>query len=210
MSVTVLSYAAPFFAVDYIENEAEYRVGPKSIVLNLSEEPVLINERPVHFFQSVVSREVVLNHCRRCLVILNRTRHGDEEALFTAIKERWTLAYDATGEERHKGVMLWRTAKEKLDDVSANLCYAGSVPLNVGLHREHWGGPPIKEVHTQLVGYGTMQQYYEKDLSTLYREELMAPGCSHIPMYDDKIDYPWHQYETITRGIFQACEMEAT
>jgi hypothetical protein len=95
-----------------------------------------------------------------------------------------------------------------MDDLAVNLCYAGSVPLNVSLHREHGGGPPIREVHTQLVGLGTMQQYLQKDLSTPYREELMAPGCSHIPMYDEKLQYPWHQYETITPGIFQVTEMD--
>ncbi len=122
MSVTTLSYGAPLFAVDYIESEAEHRVGPKSIVLNLSEEPLFINGLPLRFFQSVVVREIALTTCRRCLVILDHTRHTDKEALFRAAREKWTLAYDATGAERHRGVMLWRTVKEKLDDVSVNLC----------------------------------------------------------------------------------------
>ena len=52
-----------------------------------------------------------------------------------------------------------------------------------------------------------MQQYYEQDVRTLYREEMMAPGCSHIPMFDGNCEYPWHQYETVTRGIFMAIEL---
>jgi hypothetical protein len=105
-------------------------------------------------------------------------------------------------------VALWRSPKIKLGHIAVNMCLAGSVPLNVGLHREHWGGPPIKEVHVQIVGLGRMQQYYENDLKTLYREDPMAPGVAHPPMYDENIEYPWHQYETITPGIFMAVEMQ--
>ena len=53
-----------------------------------------------------------------------------------------------------------------------------------------------------------MQQYSEQDPGTLYREDAMAPGCTHEPMYDHDCLYPWHQYETITRAIFQATEMQ--
>jgi hypothetical protein len=126
------------------------------------------------------------------------------------MKDTWVLAYDVTHEERHKGVALWRSPKIKLGHIAVNMCLAGSVPLNVGLHREHWGGPPIKEVHVQIVGLGRMQQYYENDLKTLYREDPMAPGVAHPPMYDEKTEYPWHQYETTTPGIFMATEMQLT
>ena len=35
----------------------------------------------------------------------------------------------------------------------------------------------------------------------------MAPGAAHPPMYDEKIKYPWHQYETTTKAIFMAVEL---
>jgi hypothetical protein len=35
----------------------------------------------------------------------------------------------------------------------------------------------------------------------------MAPGGAHPPMLDGNIEYPWHQYETPTRGIFMAAEL---
>jgi len=73
--------------------------------------------------------------------------------------------------------------------------------------RDGCGLHPIKEVHVQIVGVGRMQQYYEKDLTTLYREDYMAPGSAHPPMYDGKMEYPWHQYETTTKGIFMAVEL---
>jgi hypothetical protein len=38
----------------------------------------------------------------------------------------------------------------------------------------------------------------------------MAPGVAHPPVYDENIEYPWHQYETTTPGIFMATEMQPT
>ena len=67
--------------------------------------------------------------------------------------------------------------------------------------------PGFREVHTQLVGFGKMQQCRERDLSTLYLEEYLAPGTTHRPMYDAEGNYPWHQFETITPSIFMAVEL---
>ncbi len=207
MSVENLTFAEPFFSVNYISNEMNYPVDKKSIILNISEMPIFINKRPLHFFQSATLTATIINCRGGCLIIKDAKRDKNDSVLFEEIKKIWSLAYDVTHEERHKGVKLWRSPKVKLGNVSVNMCYAGSVPLNVGMHKTHWGGPPIKEVHTQIAGIGTMQQYYEQDIRTLYREELMAPGCSHIPMFDENCEYPWHQYETITRSIFMATEM---
>jgi hypothetical protein len=207
MSITALDYASPFFPVSYVQGEEEYAVREKTIVFNMSDEDLYINGRPLGFFRSTVAVNTVITHVKRALVIEKFDAYPDTESLFKQVKNTWVLAYDATHEERHKGVALWRSPKIKLGNIAVNMCFAGSVPLNVGLHREHWGGPPIKEVHVQIVGVGRMQQYYENDLHTLYREDPMAPGVAHPPMYDEKIEYPWHQYETTTRAIFMAVEL---
>jgi hypothetical protein len=207
VSIQALDYASPFFPVSYVQEEEEYAVHEKSIVFNLSDEELFINGRPLGFFRSTVAVNTVIRHLMRALIIEKFSDYPDEEALFERVKKSWTLAYDATHEDRHKGVALWRSPKIKLGNVAVNMCFAGSVPLNVGLHREHWGGPPIKEVHVQIAGVSRMQQYYENDLKTLYREDPMAPGAAHPPMYDENIAYPWHQLETTTRGIFMAVEL---
>lgn len=207
MSIQALDYASPFFPVSYVQGEEEYAVREKSIVFNLSDEDLFINGRPLGFFHSTVAVNTGVRHLMRALIIEKFAAYPDEEVLFEQVKKSWTLAYDATHEERHKGVALWRSPKVKLGNVAVNMCLAGSVPLNVGLHREHWGGPPIKEVHVQIVGISRMQQYYENDLKTLYREDPLAPGAAHPPMYDENIAYPWHQLETTTRGIFMAVEL---
>lgn len=207
MSIIALDFATPFFPVSYVEREEKCWVGEKSIVFNLSGEDLYINGRPLSFFCSTVVVNTVVTHVERALIIEKFDAYPNQETLFERVKKTWMLAYDATHEERHKGVALWRSPKVKLGNIALNMCFAGSVPLNVGLHREHWGGPPIKEVHVQIVGVGKMQQYCERDLNTLYREDPMAPGAAHPPMYDDNIEYPWHQYETITPGIFMAVEL---
>ena len=209
MSIERLDFAEPFFPVKYVTDEDEYTVGEKTIILNLSETPVIIYGRPLHFFTSTIITNIAVKNLKRCLLIEKFLDYSDTGELFDKVKRTWTLAYDATHEERHKGVALWRSPKMQLGDIAVNMCLAGTVPLKVGLHREHWGGPPIKEVHVQIVGIGSMQQYYEKDLSALYREDMMAPGTSHKPMYDENIEYPWHQYETIVPSIFMAVEMKA-
>lgn len=207
MSIEALDYASPFFPVSYVQGEEEYAVREKSIVFNLSDKELFINGRPLGFFRATVAVNTVVRHLTRALIIEKFAAYPDDEALFAQVKKTWVLAYDATHEERHKGVALWRSPKTKLGNVAVNMCLAGSVPLNVGLHREHWGGPPIKEVHVQIVGVSRMQQYYENDLKTLYREDPMAPGTAHPPMYDENIVYPWHQLETTTQGIFMAVEL---
>jgi len=210
MSVRGLDFVEPFFSVKYLLNEKKYAVGEKTIVFNLSQKDIGIKNLSLGYFRSTVVVNATINDIERCLIIENYERNTDHKALFEEIKKNWTMVYDATKLDRHKGVRLWRSPKIRLGNTEVNMCYADSIPLNVGLHQTHWGGPPFKEVHTQILGFGKMQQCSEQDVNTLYREELMAPGCTHTPIYDENCIYPWHQYETITPAIFMATEMQLT
>ncbi|MDP3178508.1 MAG: hypothetical protein Q8M76_11450 [Spirochaetaceae bacterium] len=211
MSVERLTYGEPFFEIDQVVAEPSYAVRAKSIVLNLAEAPIKVGRGGLGHLRSAAVTGIEIRGIDRCLVIKDFEKYqGDLEGLFSRIKGAWKLAFDATGQERHKGVLLWRSPKHQIGGAEVNFCFAEGIPLNVGLHREHWGGQAFKEVHTQVIGYGKMQQCREKDPATLYREDLMSPGCTHEPMYDEACDYPWHQYETVTKGIFQALEMRTT
>jgi hypothetical protein len=203
-----LDFAEPFFSVRYLLEVEEREVGPRSIVVNLSPQPLRIRDQALAFFRSVIVTNTSLREVRRCLLIEDFERFGDAQELFQRIKKSWVLAYEATREERHRGVALWRSPKDRLGNVEVNMCYADSVPLKVGLHRLHWGDATFKEVHTQIVGYGKMQQCREQDVASLYLEEALAPGATHQPMYDAQGNYPWHQYETITAGVFMPIEMQ--
>ncbi len=208
MTIEQLDFADPYFAVRYVTDESDVSVVKKSIVLNLAEQPILIEKQPLHHLQSYIAVNTVLTQVKRAVMIEDFEKHN-QEALFTSVKQQWPLAFDVRGEERLRGVSHYMGPKITLGNVGLGLYHAGSVPLNVGLHKEHpWCEKPgFKEVHTQIVGFGKMQQCTEKDINTLYLEEPMSPGTTHRPMYDSEGNYPWHQYETVTPGIFMAVEI---
>ena len=209
MSIETLDFAEPFFTVKYLLDEKEYTVGQKSIVVNLSERPIKIQDQQLGFFQSVVVTNITLCEIERGVLVERFSDFTDEKAFLDEVKKKWPLAYDIRKEERLKGVSHYMSPKAHLGNIDLSMYHAGSVPLKVGLHQSHphCGDKMLKEVHTQIVGFGKMQQCLEKDINTLYLEEPLAPGATHKPMYDEQGNYPWHQYETITPGVFMAIEM---
>ncbi|MBT4288364.1 MAG: hypothetical protein HOD92_13635 [Deltaproteobacteria bacterium] len=209
MSIKKLDLAEPFFKVKYLLNEQEYAIGEKTILINLSDKPIKVQNQEIGFFRSVVVTNTKIYQIDRGLLIEDFASYANEEALLQDVKKVWPLAYDVRKEERLKGVSHYMSPKANLGNIVLSMYHSGSVPLKVGLHQTHpHGGGTLKEVHTQIVGFGKMQQCLEKDINTLYLEEAMAPGTTHHPMFDEQGNYPWHQYETITPGIFMAIEMQ--
>lgn len=209
MSIQSLDFAEPFFTVRYIESEPRFGVTGRSILLNLNDEPVSIEEQRLADLNSVVVTDVELRDVRRAVLIERFDAHADNEELFAKVREQWPLAYSVRREARLKGVSHYMSPKVSVGNIRFSMYHSASVPLNVGLHREHpfCEEPGFREVHTQIVGYGKMQQCREQDIATLYLEEPMAPGTTHKPMFDEHGNYPWHQYETVTPSIFMAIEM---
>ena len=209
MPIQTLEIAEPFFTIRLLTEEDRYKVTGKVILLNLSEWPIRICEQSLGELQSVVVAGVELNDLSHAVVVERFADYPDKEALFAQVRQAWPSAFEVRREERLRGVSHYMSPKIWVGQVGFTMYHSGSVPLNVGLHRDHafCPVPGFREVHTQIVGFGKMQQYLEKDVSTLYLEEPMAPGTTHRPMYDDQGNYPWHQYETITPSIFMATEM---
>ena len=209
MSIQALDFAEPFFTVKCLLNEKEYAVGKKCIVVNLTEQPINIQDQKLGFFQSVVVTNTKLCEVDKAVLVERFSDFTDEKAFLEEVKKRWPLAFDIRKEERLKGVSHYMSPKTSVGNIELSMYHAGSVPLNVGLHKTHphCGDKALKEVHTQIVGFGKMQQCVERDIDTLYLEEPLAPGATHKPMYDEQGNYPWHQYETITPGIFMAIEI---
>lgn len=209
MSVETLDFADPFFSVHLIENEATYSVSGKAIVLNLSEAPIQIREQTLAHLQSVIVADVTLSNLTHAVIISGIDAHPDELALMEKVRATWPSAFDVRGEERLRGISHYMSKKVWRGQFGFTMYHSGSVPLNVGLHKDHdfCPVPGFREVHTQIMGFGKMQQCREKDVSTLYLEEPMAPGTTHRPMYDAEGNFPWHQFETITPSIFMAVEM---
>ena len=209
MSVDALDFAEPFFTVRHIADEVEFRIGDKTIVLNLSERPSRIQDQSLGHVQSAVVANTPIRDVARAVVVERFDAYPDEEAFFARVRSVWPSAYDVRKEERLKGVSHYMSPKVWVGDLGLTMYHSGSVPLNVGLHKDHafCDVPGFREVHTQVVGFGKMQQCRERDVATLYLEEPMAPGMTHRPMYDAEGNYPWHQFETITPSIIMAVEM---
>ena len=209
MPVQTLEFAEPFFTVRILKQLESYQVEGRVILLNLAETPVRILDQTLASLQSVIVANAEIHDVDHAVVIERFGDYPDDEKLFEKVKATWPSAFDIRQEERLRGVSHYMSPKVWVGQFGFTMYHSGSVPLNVGLHRDHafCPVPGFREVHTQVVGFGKMQQCREKDVSTLYLEEPMAPGVTHRPMYDDEGNYPWHQFETITPSIFMAVEM---
>jgi len=209
MPIQTLEFAEPFFTIRLISDEADHEVTGKAILLNLSEVPIRIREQSLGHLQSVIVADTAVQDLQHAVVVERFADYPDEAALLAEVRCTWRSAFEVRGEERLRGVSHYMSPKVWIGNLGLTMYHSGAVPLNVGLHRDHafCAVSGFREVHTQIVGFGKMQQCREKDVNTLYLEEPMAPGATHRPMYDDQGNYPWHQFETITPSIFMAVEI---
>ena len=209
MTIRDLDIAEPFFTTRLIEGEARHEVTGKTIVLNLSDRPLRVRDQSLGSLQSVILRDTEIEDIDHAVIVERFADLDDEDALMARVRDTWPSAFEVRGEERLRGIGHYMSPKVWIGQIGFTMYHSATVPLNVGLHRDHafCPVPGFREVHTQIVGFGKMQQCRERDIDTLYLEELMAPGTTHRPMYDAEGNYPWHQFETITPSIFMAVEM---
>ena len=209
MSVLSIDIGEPFFTLRMIEEEVSFSISGKVILLNLADHPLKIKDQNLPPLSSVIVKDTDIANVTRALVIERFADYPDEDGLMSEIRALWPSAYEVRGEERLRGIAHYMSPKIWINQLGLTLYHSASVPLNVGLHKFHdfCPEPGFREVHTQIVGFGKMQQCHERNIDTLYLEEPMAPGITHRPMYDAEGNYPWHQFETITPSIFMAVEM---
>ena len=209
MSITKIDIGEPFFSLELVEDEQRLPVLSKTIVVNLSVNPITIEKQRLSEFQSNYVMGTDLVNVDQAILIRNLRPDLSEQELCDQVGEYWPSAYQVRKEERLRNVGHYMSPKQWVGQQGFTFYYSATVPLNVGLHRDHsfCPVPGYREVHTQIVGLGKMQQCLSKDLSSLYFEELMAPGNTHRPMYNQNGEYPWHQYETITPSVFLAIEV---
>ena len=209
MTIQKLDIAEPFFSLSMVSDAASLTITGRTIVLNLAADPIRIREQTLASLQSVILRDTDIETVQHAILVERFDDYPDEAALMEEVRQTWPSAFDVRGEERLRGIGHYMSPKIWIGQVGVTMYHAATVPLNVGLHRDHafCPVPGFREVHTQIVGFGKMQQCRERDIDTLYLEEPMAPGTTHRPMYDDQGTYPWHQFETITPSIFMAVEM---
>ena len=174
MSVTKIEIGEPFFSLQLIENEANIPVNSKSIVVNLSDNPITIENQKIAEFQSNYALNTELSDVEQALLIRNLRPDLLEHELCQQVGELWPSAYEVRKEERLRNVGHYMSPKRWVGRQGFTFYYSSTVPLNVGLHRDHsfCPIPGYREVHTQVVGVGKMQQCLSKDLSTLYLKSL--------------------------------------
>jgi hypothetical protein len=209
MTTEQIQIGEPFFSLDFVESETAVLVGDSTIVVNLSESPIRIENQTIGELQSNYLVNTTLRDVRRAILIRKLRVDLEDRELCRLVEDFWPSAYEVRKEARLKNVGHFMSEKCWVRGIGFTFYHSATVPLRVGLHKDHdfCPVPGYREVHTQIVGIGKMQQCRAQDLSSLYFEELMAPGNTHRPMYDQDGNYPWHQYETITPSIFLAIEM---
>ena len=209
MSIHMLDIGAPFFTIKVINNEPNYEITGKAIALNLAATSLRIREQSLGHLQSVILKNTVIESVMHTIVIEGFAKHENDEILMQQIRNTWPSAFAVRREERLRGVEHYMSPKKWMGQFGFTLYHSASIPLKVGLHRDHpfCEVPGFREIHTQIIGFGKMQQCRENNIDTLYLEEAMAPGSTHRPMYDAQGNYPWHQFETITPSVFMAVEM---
>jgi len=209
MTVQALDIAQPFFGVTFITDETTYKLSGRAIVLNLGEKPLGVEGQDLPPLQSSILTDTRLVNIGKAVVVRGFDDFENEYSFLARIRREWPSAYEVRREERLRGIEHYMSPKQWIGQIGLTFYHSASVPLKVGLHKDHpfCPVPGFREVHTQIVGLGKMQQCRERDISTLYLEEIMAPGMTHRPMFDEQGAYPWHQFETITPGVFMAVEM---
>lgn len=209
MTVQSFDIAEPFFNLDVVTAAERHQISGRAIVLNLADEPLEILDQSLPSLASVILQDVVLERVQQAAIVQGFDAHEDEAALMAQVRQAWPSAFEVRGEERLRGVQHYMSKKAWSGQVGFTFYHSASVPLKVGLHKDHpfCPVPGFREVHTQILGLGKMQQCRQQDVATLYLEEVMAPGMTHRPMFDADGNYPWHQYETITPSIFMAVEL---
>ena len=209
MPIETLDIAEPFLTLRILTDEPTHTITGKTIVLNLSDTPIRIREQNLGILQSLILKSTEMRDVAHAVLIERFADHEDDQEFMQRIRDAWPSAFEVRGEDRLRGVEHYMSPKVWIGQFGFTFYHSASVPLNVGLHRDHafCPVPGFREVHTQIVGFGKMQQCRERDVDTLYLEEPMAPGTTHRPMYDAEGNYPWHQFETITPSVFMAVEM---
>lgn len=209
MPVESLDIGEPFLGLKIVRDEDHHQITGKAILLNLSDQPIAIRAQSLAPLQSVIVQDCPVGPLHHAVLVERFADHPDEAALLEEVRNTWPSAFEVRGEDRLRGIGHYMSPKIWRGRFGFTFYHAATVPLNVGLHKDHdfCPVPGFREVHTQITGFGKMQQCREKDITTLYLEEPMAPGTTHRPMYDAEGNFPWHQFETITPSIFMAVEM---
>ena len=198
-----LCFSEPFLKIEYLENVRELKIEDDIVLINLSAEKPKIEDGNLEFLESSVYSNLLANDIKKAICIKSEENIFDFKPFKYGelLKEKWSHVYDVFPYENLRDVKLWRSPKERIDNVEYNLWYAPA-QTHCGIHNEH----NFVEIHTQVYGIGYMQKFMRNDYNSLYQNICMAPGNSHKKFCNNKREYPWHQYFSKTDCIWLVIE----
>jgi hypothetical protein len=111
MTIKTLTIGDPFFTLRILQDEVSYKIDGKTIVLNLSPDPILVREQSLGELQSVVLRDTEMQNVSHAVLVEGYADHKDDAALMARIREAWPSAFDVRGEERLRGIEHYMSPK---------------------------------------------------------------------------------------------------
>jgi len=199
-----LSFSEEFLNVEYIERADRYVINNRTIVVNLGEKGIIIEGKELSPYKSAIFYNIVLTKIENLLLItLDLEMFSKESFQFSnQLVDTWQHVYDIFPLPHLKDTKLWRSKKDKINNVELILWFA-KAETDCGIHNEH----NFNEVHTQIFGLGRMQKFHKNDETTLFQELYMSPGYTHDSFCDDEGRYPWHRYYSDTDCIWLVLEI---
>lgn len=117
-------------------------------------------------------------------------------------KKNWAQVYELYPDiKEFKGTEFYRSPKVKLGNLEFNFWYCKE-NFSCRIHQAH----DFFEIHTQILGKGEMQKFFQNDENTIYYRDILSPGQTHKPFFDTNCSYPWHRYYSNSKCIWLAVE----
>jgi hypothetical protein len=116
-------------------------------------------------------------------------------------RKNWQQVYNIFPYDEFKNADFYRSPKIKLGELEFNFWYCKE-EFSCGIHNKH----NFFELHTQILGQGEMQKFHTTNEESLYCREILTPGRTHSPFYNNDGIYPYHRYKSISKCIWLAIE----
>lgn len=223
-----LSFASRWVEAVYLAREESFTIGPKSIVINLSSAPQIldIGSAPLRPWRSTMLANTTLAPVQSLLVIRVK-----DEVNIGSLTQHWKL-FGSTlppSSTFPLDTPLWISSQDSLGIVDVDDRHFTGQSAGVGNTQQFelkvnlWYSPPhtdcyihtghkFLEVHTQVHGVGRMQKFRKQDATSLYEEVWMPVGLTHecfAIVNDSGLLYPWHRYYADSDCIWLAIELHA-
>ena len=111
MSITKIDIGEPFFSLELVENEQSVQLSSKTIVVNLSVNPITIEKQQLAEFQSNYVTGTNLVNVNQAILIRNLRPDLSEKELCDQVGELWPSAYQVRKEERLRNVGHYMSRK---------------------------------------------------------------------------------------------------